>query len=343
MISAPTHERVELVTGSRSGLLMIAARHSTRLGPALGGCRLWVYEQWTDALSDALRLSEGMTAKNALAGLPFGGGKAVIRLAPGESISDERRAAAFQDLGDLVQSFDGSYVTAEDVGTTASDMAMIATRTRHVVGLPESEGGLGDPGEYTARGVLRAIETTTARLGFSSWSGMRFTVVGLGQVGGRIARILAGHGARLSLSDVNEGQRKLAAELGATWVSPEMAHRVPADIFVPAGVGGMLTDQIIGELDALAVVGPANNQLATEHGAQLMAKRGILYAPDYLVNAGGVIYLGTADADRQDTRQAALNRIDGIGDTLEAIYSMAERRDVTPTAAADQLVQDRLR
>ncbi|MDQ0104363.1 leucine dehydrogenase [Paenarthrobacter nicotinovorans] len=323
------HEDVRMARGQRSGLQIVVARHSTILGPALGGCRVWGYESDAAALEDALRLSAGMTAKNALAGLPLGGGKAVIRLEPRQVLDQEQRIAAFSDLGDLVESFGGSYITAGDVGTTPYDMAVVATRTRHVVGLREEGGGLGDPGAYTARGVLSAIDATLQRLGLPGRSGRRFTVVGLGQVGGRIARELSSSGGKVTVGDIAPAKRTLADEIGANWADPAIAHRIPTDIFVPAGVGGMLTDTVITELDARAVVGPANNQLAQPDLDRLLANRGILYAPDYLVNAGGVIYLGAPDRGTIETR------IDSIGDTVAEIFDRA-------VTAADQIVEERI-
>ncbi|MFD1202834.1 Glu/Leu/Phe/Val dehydrogenase dimerization domain-containing protein [Leucobacter albus] len=329
------HEQVNISTGKRSGLTIIVAVHSTKLGPALGGCRVWSYDSWGEAAADALRLSRGMTSKNALAGLPLGGGKSVIVLAPGQQLTGELRRQAFLDLGDAVEALGGSYLTAEDVGTTAADMAVVAELTAHAVGLPADQGGLGDPGEYTARGVYSALRETLRRThGTAETAGRKITIVGLGQVGSALATRLAGEGAELTLSDINDAKQELARELGAAWVSPADAHRVPADVFMPAGVGGMLSPRVIDELDTRAVVGPANNQLAEADGAEQLAARGILYAPDYLLNAGGVIYLG-AEGDTIDERIA---RIDAIGETLGSVFDEAERSGVTTVAAADTLV-----
>lgn len=329
------HEHVNISTGKRSGLTIIVAVHSTVLGPALGGCRVWSYANWGEALTDALRLAQGMTSKNALAGLAAGGGKSVIVLAPGQVLTGEERRNAFLDLGDAVEALGGAYKTAEDVGTTAEDMAVVAERTEHVVGLPQDQGGLGDPGDFTARGVHAALLEALRRLhGAADARDRKITIVGLGHVGSALARRLADEGAQLTLSDINEGKRQLAEELGASWVEPAEAHRVPADVFMPAGVGGMLSPTVIDELATVAVVGPANNQLAQADGAEQLAARGILYAPDYLVNAGGVIYLG-ADGDTMDERIA---RIDAIGATLARVFDEAAEQQVTTVAAADRLV-----
>ena len=334
------HEKVIAATGERSGLAIIVAVHSTTLGPALGGCRLWSYPTWADGLADALRLSRGMTSKNALAGLDAGGGKAVIMLPEGAVLDGQARRDAFLDLGDIVESLGGSYRTAEDVATNSLDMAVIAERTAHVVGLPTEAGGQGDPAEYTARGVYAGLRETLRRsTGSAQVSGRRITVAGLGQVGSRLAARLADEGAVLTVTDFNPAKAQFAAELGATWVAPDEAHRVAADVFMPAGVGGMLSDDVIAELAAVAVCGPANNQLAEQGAEMRLRARGILYAPDYLVNAGGVIRLG----DEESGDEAVLARIDAIEQTLALVFDEAEAGGVTTVEAADRLVAERLR
>ncbi|WP_084766788.1 Glu/Leu/Phe/Val dehydrogenase dimerization domain-containing protein [Leucobacter komagatae] len=334
------HEKVNISTGKRSGLTIIVAVHSTKLGPALGGCRVWSYGDWSEALADALRLSRGMTSKNALAGLDLGGGKSVIVLEPGQQLTGELRRNAFLDLGDAVEALGGAYLTAEDVGTTAADMAVVSELTEHAVGLPADQGGLGDPGEYTARGVYSALRETLRRThGTPDAAGRKITIVGLGHVGSALATRLAGEGAILTLSDINDQKQALARELGADWVAPADAHRVPADVFMPAGVGGMLSPRVIDELDTSAVVGPANNQLAEADGAEQLAARGILYAPDYLVNAGGVLYLGAKD----DSIEDRIARIDAIGDTLARVFDEAASQGITTVEAADNLVNALLR
>lgn len=334
------HEMVVAATGERSGLAMIVAVHSTKLGPALGGCRLWTYDSWADGLADALRLARGMTSKNALAGLAAGGGKSVIMLPAGMVLEGAARRDAFLDLGDLVESLGGSYRTAEDVATTSADMAVIAERTEHVVGLPTETGGHGDPAEYTARGVYAGLRETLRRTtGNGDVAGRRVTVAGLGQVGSRLATRLSHEGAVLTVTDFNPARAQFAAELGAAWVAPDEAHRVEADVFVPAGVGGMLSPQVIAELAATAVCGAANNQLAQNGADAELRARGILYAPDYLVNAGGVIRLG----DEESGDDVVLARIDAIGQTLSEVFDESERNGITTVEAADRLVAERLR
>ncbi|GAA2007209.1 Glu/Leu/Phe/Val dehydrogenase family protein [Microbacterium ulmi] len=336
------HERVEAVTGRRSGLFIAVALHSSVLGPALGGARLWTYPHWSDALGDALRLSAAMTLKNAAAGLDAGGGKAVIGLEQGATLDAERRRAAFLDLGDAVESLQGRYLTAEDVGSTTDDMLVVSERTDHVVGLPDAVGGSGEPAGPTSLGVYAALRATLERVtGSADVAGRRITVSGLGQVGSRLAVRLAAEGAILTVTDVNPAKRDLARELGATWSEPGAEHLAPADVFVPAGIGGLLTDDVIDALDARAVCGPANNPLADRSGAVRLAERGILYAPDFVVNAGGVIHLDL-EARRLGTRAEIMERILGIGDTLRRVFDDAHARGVTPLSAAEDLAAARL-
>lgn len=337
------HERVEVVTGRRSGLFIAVALHSSVLGSALGGARLWTYPRWSDALGDALRLSAAMTLKNAAAGLDAGGGKSVIGLPEGSVLDADRRRAAFLDLGDAVESLGGLYRTAEDVGSTTEDMLVVSERTAHVVGLPDAVGGSGEPAGPTSLGVYSSLVATLERaVGSGVVAGRRITVAGLGQVGGRLAARLATEGAVLTVTDVNPAKRTLAAELGAAWVEPGEVHLVPADVFVPAGIGGVLTDDVIDALDARAVCGPANNPLADRSGADRLAARGVLYAPDFVVNAGGVIYLDL-EAKRLGSREEIMGRVAGIGDTLRRVFDEADARGVTPLAAAEGLAAERLR
>lgn len=337
-----THERVEVITGRRSGLFIVVALHSSVLGSALGGARLWTYDHWKDALGDALRLSAAMTLKNAAAGLDAGGGKSVIRLEPGTTLDAERRRAAFLDLGDAVESLHGLYRTAEDVGSTTEDMLVVSERTEHVVGLPDAVGGSGEPAGPTSLGVYESLRATLERVtGSSDIAGRRVTIAGLGQVGSRLAVRLAAEGARLAVTDVNPAKRDLALELGASWAEPGTEHLIPADVFVPAGIGGVLTDDVIDALEARAVCGPANNPLAAREGAERLARRGILYAPDFVVNAGGVIYLDL-EAKKLGTRSEIMDRVAAIGTTVRRVFDEAERRGVTPLEAAEGMAAERL-
>lgn len=336
------HERVSTVTGARSGLRITVALHSSALGPALGGCRLWAYEHWIDGVADAMRLSQAMTMKNALADIGAGGGKAVIALPPGLALSPQQRRDALLDLGDLVESFGGSYITTEDVGVTEHDMVVVRERTDHVVGLPAADGGAGEPSAGTAVGVVAAIEQVLLALfGSSVVEGRSFVISGLGQVGSRLARSLAEAGARLTVTDINPAARGLADELGATWIDPGAALSTAADVFVPAGLGGILTAEAIDQLPVRAVCGPANNPLAERSGADALAERGILYAPDYVVNAGGVIHL--ALTERGESAEVVHARLRGIGATLAEVLTLATADGVTPLDAADRLALARVR
>jgi leucine dehydrogenase len=337
-----SHERVEVITGRRSGLFIAVALHSSVLGSALGGARLWTYPHWSDALGDALRLSAAMTLKNAAAGLDAGGGKSVIALPPGTMLDTDRRRAAFLDLGDAVESLHGLYRTAEDVGSTTEDMLVVSERTEHVVGLPDAVGGSGEPAGPTSLGVYESIRASLERVaGTADVEGRRITVSGLGQVGSRLAVRLSAEGAHLTVTDVNPAKRDLAIELGADWIAPGEEHLVPADVFVPAGIGGLLTDEVIDALDAKAVCGPANNPLADHSGAERLAARGILYAPDFVVNAGGVIYLDL-EAKHLGSRSEIMERVAQIGDTVRRVFDEAEARGVTPLEAAEGLAAERL-
>ena len=336
------HERVSITVGERSALPVIVAVHSTALGQAVGGCRLWRYQDWRDGLEDALRLSEAMTLKCALAGLPLGGGKSVIALAPGSELTAERRRAAMLDLGDAVDAFGGSYGVGEDVGTTAEDMLIARERTRYAYCLPESEGGSGEPSEPTAVGVRAAIGVTLARaLGTADVSGRRISIIGLGQVGSRVARRLAADGADLLVTDIDASKRELAYELGATWTDTDAALRADADVVVPAALGGILTPASVTELRCAAIAGPANNQLADDGVADALHARGILWAPDFVVNAGGVIY-GSAMEFEGCSREDAVARVGAITDSLDAVFSAAEQHSITPLAAARRVAGERL-
>ncbi len=335
------HELVRIVRGERSGLTLIVAVHSTALGRAVGGCRLWQYADWRDAVNDALRLSEAMSLKCALAGLPHGGGKAVIALTEGRKLTPEERRDAFLDLGDLVESLGGRYGTAEDVGTTAEDMLVARERTEFAYCLPESQGGMGEPSEPTAVGVMSAIRAVGQRLFSSDLVDRRIGIIGLGQVGSRLARRLHAAGASLVVTDIDETKGTLADELGARWVEPETALGMDVEILVPAALGGMFTQSSIESLRCSAIVGPANNQLADDSVASLLEERGILWAPDFVVNAGGAIYGSIVEVGSGDAADA-MGRVEAIGETLATILETADRERVTPLEAAARLAHERI-
>jgi leucine dehydrogenase len=337
-----THEKVAVHAGARSGLPIVVAVHSTAFGPAAGGVRMTTYPDWRDGLEDALRLSEAMTLKCAIAGLPHGGGKTVIALPPGHVLDEQGRRDVMLDLGDVVQSFGGSYVCGEDVGTTAEDMLVARERTPWAVCLPESEGGSGEPSEPTAIGVHAAIGAVLEHLyGEATAAGRRVTIIGLGQVGGRLARLLAADGAALSVTDADLTKKALADELGATWVDVNDALTLPADLVVPAALGGLLVDEVVDRLECRAICGPANNQLATPEVAARLHARGILWAPDFVVNAGGVLYAALVEFAGA-AKDEALARVRGIGATTGELLALAEAEGTAPLVAAERLAHARL-
>jgi leucine dehydrogenase len=330
--------------GRRSGLFTIVAVHSTARGPALGGCRMWHYDDSRRAVRDALRLSRAMTFKSAVAGLPLGGGKGVI-MAPNPAATGRRglRADALRDFGDTIEQLGGSYVTAEDVGTSSRDMEVISTTTSHVTGLSRSRGGSGDPSPWTALGVEAAIGVCCERVfGSRSLAGRTVAVAGLGHVGARVAAGCARAGATLLLTDIDQGKQALAGELGARWIAPEEALEAPVDVLVPCALGGLLDHDAVARLQAPIVAGAANNQLAEDEVAGLLAQRGVLWAPDFVVNAGGIINISVElEPEGYDPRRAR-TRVRGIADTLQRIFDDAEAGAGSPLDAAMALARERL-
>ncbi|HXE45006.1 MAG TPA: Glu/Leu/Phe/Val dehydrogenase dimerization domain-containing protein [Conexibacter sp.] len=321
----------------------MVAIHSTARGPSLGGCRMWSYADVRAATLDVLRLSRAMTYKAACAGLPLGGGKGVIALPPGTRLTGARRREALLDFGDAVQTLGGRYLTAEDVGIGSRDMPVVAERTSFVTGLATARGGSGDPSPFTAIGVEAAIRTVCARLfGSPSLEGRSVAVLGLGHVGSRVARLCARGGAQLVLSDVDPAKRALAERLGARWTTPGRALSANVDVLSPCALGAVFTSETIPKLRCRAIAGAANNQLADERVADLLRARGILWAPDYVVNAGGIVNI--AVELRPEGYDAAVARRDcrAIGRTLAQVLDAADAAGVTPLAAANALAERRL-
>jgi leucine dehydrogenase len=302
---------------------------------------MWSYSDFRAALRDALRLSRAMTLKAAVANLGLGGGKGVI-MAPGDgSLTSERRHAALLDFGDTVQSLDGRYITAEDVGTSSRDMSVIAQRTSHVAGLARSRGGSGDPSPLTALGVEVAIRASCERA-FSDRSlrGRRICVIGLGHVGSRVAKRCARAGADLVVADLDERKRTLAQQLGARWTGPSEALLADVDVLVPCALGGQFDDETVPMLQCRIVAGAANNQLAGDGIADLLQAQGVLWAPDFVVNAGGLINIAE-EVDGYDATRAR-RRVASIGDTLREIFAQADADQITPLAAAMKIATQRL-
>lgn len=337
------HELVQLVHDRASGLTAIIAVHSTHLGPSAGGTRFWHYSDPAGAMRDALRLSRGMSYKNAMAGLPMGGGKAVI-LADEQRIKTPDMLAAF---GDAVEALGGRYVTAEDVGISEADMVAVSRRTAHVSGLPvEGEGRAGgDPGPFTAHGIYLGIKAAVRhKLGKDAMAGVHVALQGTGSVGGGVARLLARDGAKLTLADINETRAAaLANELGGVAVASDAIMATPCDVFSPNALGAILDDTGIAALDCAIVAGGANNQLAQAHHGAVLAARGILYAPDYVINAGGIISVATEYVARRDGRPGDIAEVDAliaqIPGRLESIWAESAASGETADVVADRMAQ----
>lgn len=335
------HEQVVFASDPASGLRAVIAIHDTRRGPALGGCRMWRYADEQEAVADALRLSRGMTYKSALAELPFGGGKAVVIGDPARDKSE----ALWRAFGVAVDRLAGRYITAEDVGTAVADLEIVRSVTPHVSGI--AEGGAGDPSPATAFGVFMGIRAAVSRrLGADGLAGLRVAVQGLGHVGAGLAALLAEAGAKLIVADLDPARVEAAARrFGAHVVDPSRIHAEAAEVYAPCALGGVVNDATVGELQAPVLAGSANNQLAEPRHGVALAQRGILYAPDYAINAGGIINVAheSTRTGRPYDRQAAFAHVARIHDTLASIFDLAEAEDVPTSAAADMLAERRLR
>ncbi len=321
----------------------MVAVHSTLRGPSLGGCRMWSYDDVRAATLDVLRLSRAMTYKAACAGLPLGGGKGVIALPAATRLTGARRREALLDFADAVETLGGRYLTAEDVGIGSRDMPVMAERTQFVTGLATARGGSGDPSPYTAIGVEAAIRTVCERLfGSRSLEGRTVAVLGLGHVGSRVARLCARGGAQLVVTDVDPGKRALAEALDARWTTPGRALTAKVDVLSPCALGAVFPSESVPRLRCRAIAGAANNQLADERVAELLAARGILWAPDFVVNAGGIVNI--AVELRRDGYDPAVARRDcrAIGTTLAQVLDDADAAGTTPLTAANALAERRL-
>jgi leucine dehydrogenase len=320
----------------------IVAVHSTVLGPSLGGCRMWRYDDTRAALRDALRLSRAMTFKSAVAGNRLGGGKGVIMLPEGDALPRDRRDVLL-DFADTVDALRGSYITAEDVGTSAKDMEVIARGTKHVSGLSRRRGGSGDPSPSTALGVHAAIEASVERVfGSPSLKGRTVVLTGLGHVGMRLAKGLLRAGAKVLATDIDRGKRDAIVAAGGRWIAPDRALTQAADVFAPCALGGILTDETVDALQVPIVAGAANNQLADDTVAGQLAVRGILWAPDFVANAGGIINIDVELERKRYDPARAKQRVQGIGDTMRRVFDVAEATGVTPLDAAMALARERL-
>ncbi len=332
------YEQVVFASDVESGLRAVIAIHDTTLGPALGGCRMWPYQSEEEAIVDVLRLARGMTYKNAAAGLDFGGGKAVIIGDPRKDKSE----ALFRAFGRFVDTLGGRYITAEDVGISVEDMEIVHAETDHVLGLSAAAGSSGDPSPVTAFGVVRGMRACALEVfGADSLKDRVVVVQGAGHVGYNVVRYLTEEGAKVYVSDIFEDRARRAAEdFGATVVGADEVFDVPCDVFCPCALGGVINDDTLPRLKCKIVAGAANNQLKEERHGDALADMGILYAPDYIVNAGGV--MNVADEFYGYNRERALRKAAGIYDNVLRVIAIAKRHSIPTYRAADRLAEERI-
>ena len=313
------HEKVLFINNEKAGLKAIIAVHNTNLGPAIGGCRLFPYASYDDALFDVLRLSRGMSHKNAVAGLPHGGGKGVIIADP-----SQKTEAMFEAFGEAVNNLGGDYITAEDVNTTCADAMVMLRKTNHICGLPMNSG---DPSPFTARGVWQGIKATAkVALGRDDLEGLTIAVQGLGKVGWDLCRHLHESGAKLIIANRSnkEMAEKAIAEFGAKIVATEEIYAQECDIFSPNAMGAILNPTTIPQLKCKAVAGGANNQILDDASGIALKERGIFYAPDFVINGGGVIN-AAAEVDGPYNKEEVLKKVDNIYNSIEHILSESKK------------------
>lgn len=330
------HEQVTFFHDKGTGLKAVIAIHNTNRGPSLGGCRIWPYKEEQDAVTDVLRLSRGMTYKSAMANLPFGGGKAVI-------IADshkDKTPALLKAFGRCVNHLNGRYITAEDVGTSVEDMATINEVTEHVVGLP---GKSGDPSPFTAIGVYESIRAAVIyRLQKPSLKDVKVAIQGLGHVGYHLAKLLADDGAKLIVTDIDETLvTRVVNELNATAVSPEEIYGVDADVFSPCALGAIINEHTLPQFNFSIVTGSANNQLSSHEDGEILAKMNILYSPDYVVNAGGLIDV-SYEKNTYDL-ETVIKHVRGIHETLLDVFHKAEKLKISTSEAANLIAEERFK
>lgn len=332
------HEQIVFCNEPEAGLQAIIGIHSTARGPALGGCRMWPYASEADALQDVLRLSRGMTYKAAVAGLPLGGGKAVIIGDP----KKDKSKALFRAFGRFVESLNGRYITAEDVGVVMEDMDTVLTETKYVTGVSPEVGGSGNPAPFTALGCLRGmLASVNFKTGRRALKGMRVAVQGTGHVGQHLIRLLRERDVEVIAGDIDEAKcAAFCAETGCKAVPADEVLFADCDVLAPCAMGGILNDESIPKLNCEIVAGSANNQLLSPiHGRQLK-DRGILYAPDYAINAGGLLNVSVELEGYH--REKATELVSGIYETMMNIYRLAEKQDLPTNEAADRLAEERI-
>lgn len=330
-------EQVVFCNDVETGLKAIIAIHDTTLGPALGGVRMWNYNCEEEALHDVLRLAKGMTYKNAVAGLNLGGGKAVIIGDPKKDKSE----ALFRSFGRFVETLNGRYITAEDVGTFEEDMDYIHMETEYVTGT--SRKGAGDPSPVTALGIYYGMKQAAKEaFGSDSLKGLTIAVQGVGQVAYHLCKHLHEEGAELIVTDINEeAVERAVKEFAATSVKPDEIYDVDCDIFSPCALGGIINDETIPRLKAKVIAGSANNQLEKEEHGRILHEKGILYAPDYVINAGGVI--NVAEELAGYNRQRALNKVKSIYKILETVFEISRQKNIPTSIAANELAEKRIK
>lgn len=332
------YEQLLFCQDQESGLKAIIAIHDTTLGPALGGVRMWTYQSEEEAIIDALRLARGMTYKNAAAGLNLGGGKAVIIGDPRKDKSE----ALFRAFGRYVQSLGGRYITAEDVGTTENDMDIIHQETNYVTGTSFASGTSGNPAPVTAYGVYRGMKAAAKKaFGDDSLKGKRIAVQGAGNVAYHLCNYLREEGATIIITDINkESLDRAVRDFEAEAVAPDQIYDVDCDIFSPCALGAILNDDTIPRLKCKVVAGSANNQLKEDRHGEQLEERGILYAPDYVINAGGAI--NVADELLGYNRDRAMKKVGTIYDNILRVFEIAERDGIPSYLAADRMAEERI-
>ncbi|ETT85345.1 branched-chain amino acid dehydrogenase [Viridibacillus sp. FSL R5-0477] len=332
------YEQLVFCQDKTSGLKAIVAIHDTTLGPALGGTRMWTYASEEEAIEDALRLARGMTYKNAAAGLNLGGGKTVII---GDPLKDKNEEM-FRALGRFVQGLNGRYITAEDVGTTVADMDLIHEETNYVTGISPAFGSSGNPSPVTAYGVFVGMKAAAKEaFGSEHLEGKKIAVQGLGNVAYTLCKYLHEEGAQLIVTDINESAvKRVVEDFGATAVDPTDIYAQDVDIFAPCALGAIINDETIPQLRAKVIAGSANNQLKDSIHGDIIHNEGIIYAPDYVINAGGVI--NVADELYGYNRDRAMKRVEGIYDNIEKVIDIAKRDGIPTYLAANRLAEERI-
>lgn len=332
------YEQLVFCQDKNSGLKAIIAIHDTTLGPALGGTRMWTYDSEDKAIEDALRLAKGMTYKNAAAGLNLGGGKTVIIGDP----KKDKNPEMFRAFGRYIQSLNGRYITAEDVGTTVADMDLIHMETDFVTGISQESGSSGNPSPVTAYGVYKGMKASAKEaFGSDSLEGKTVAVQGIGSVAFTLCQYLHEEGAKLVVTDINQGAIDRAVEaFGAEAVAPEAIYEVECDIYAPCALGATINDETIPKLKAKVIAGSANNQLKSLKHGEIIHEKGIIYAPDYVINSGGVI--NVADELNGYNQDRAMKKVETIYDSLQRVFEIARRDNIPTSIAADRMAEERI-